>query len=96
MLGVAAREQTDLKLASGRGCNACALTGFKGRTVILEIFELTEEIQRMIYEKVPASELRVRARAMGMRVLREDGLRKVVAGITTMEEVQRETMGDQD
>jgi general secretion pathway protein E/type IV pilus assembly protein PilB len=56
----------------------------------------TEDIRRMIYEKVPASDLRVKAREMGMRTLREDGLRKVVSGLTTLEEVLSETMGDLD
>jgi general secretion pathway protein E/type IV pilus assembly protein PilB len=55
---------------------------------------VTEGIQRMIFEKVPASVLRVRAREVGMRTLREDGLRKAAAGVTTVDEVLRVTMGD--
>jgi general secretion pathway protein E/type IV pilus assembly protein PilB len=95
-LGAAARQFADVKLYKGRGCPQCNLTGYKGRLGIFEIFTVTEEIQRMIYEKVPASELRVRAREMGMRTLREDGLRKIAAGLTTIEEVMGETMGDED
>jgi type IV pilus assembly protein PilB len=50
----------------------------------------------LIYEKAPSSVLRARAREMGMRTLREDGIRKVVAGLTTPEEVVRATVGDVD
>ena len=49
----------------------------------------------MIYDKVPTSVLRTRAREMGMRTLREDGIRKVLAGLTTPEEVIRATVGDE-
>jgi len=94
MLGKTAADE--IKLLRGRGCNRCALTGYRGRRGIFEIFRVTEEIQRMIFERVDATELRTRARALGMRTLREDGLRKALAGITTVEEVMRVTMGDVD
>ena len=84
----------DFKLQKGRGCNKCALTGFYGRKGIFEMFLVNDEIQRMIFEKVTAADLRTRAREMGMRTLREDGLRKAAAGITTVDEVMRVTMGD--
>ena len=58
------------------------------------MFLVNDEIQRMIFEKVTAADLRTRAREMGMRTLREDGLRKAAAGITTVDEVMRVTMGD--
>jgi len=96
LLGEGGRSFEGLALQKGRGCNKCALTGYSGRKGIFEIFVVNDEIQRMIFEKVSASRLRVRAREMGMRTLREDGLRKVAAGITTVEEVLRVTMGDQD
>jgi general secretion pathway protein E/type IV pilus assembly protein PilB len=57
---------------------------------------VNDEVQRMIFEKVTAADLRLRAREMGMRTLREDGLRKAAAGITTVDEVMRVTMGDVD
>ena len=59
-------------------------------------FVLTDEIQRMIFETVSATDLRARARELGMRTLREDGLRKAIGGVTTLEEVFRVTMGDAD
>jgi type IV pilus assembly protein PilB len=57
---------------------------------------VTDDMQRMIYEKESAADLRAYARRGGMRTLREDGLRKVVSGMTTVEEVLRVTMGDLD
>ncbi|MEI6809470.1 MAG: ATPase, T2SS/T4P/T4SS family, partial [bacterium] len=96
ILGIKPEEVGGVKLYRGKGCNQCSLTGFRGRKGIFEIFKLTEEIQKMIFDVVPASELRECARRMGMRSLREDGLRKVVAGITTLDEVLKATMGDID
>jgi general secretion pathway protein E/type IV pilus assembly protein PilB len=61
---------------------------------IFEIFMIDDEARRLIYEKVPSNVLRTRAREMGMRTLREDGKRKVIAGLTTAEEVIRATTGD--
>ena len=57
---------------------------------------LDDEARKLIYDRVPASVLRSRAREMGMRTLREDGARKVMAGLTTAEEVIRATVGDSE
>ena len=57
---------------------------------------IDEEVRNLVYEKVPANVLRARAREMGMRTLREDGVRKVMAGLTTPEEVIMITQGDQN
>jgi general secretion pathway protein E/type IV pilus assembly protein PilB len=78
----------------GKGCGDCNKTGYRGRFGIFEIFVVEDEIRKLIYERVPASELRTRAREMGMRTLREDGARKVLAGLTSPEEVIRATLGD--
>ena len=80
----------------GKGCGNCANTGFRGRFGIFEIFVIDDDSRKLIYEKVPASVLRARAREMGMRTLREDGVRKVLAGLTTPDEVIRATVGDED
>jgi general secretion pathway protein E/type IV pilus assembly protein PilB len=80
----------------GKGCSNCSNTGFRGRFGIFEIFLIDDEARKLIYEKVSASVLRARAREMGMRTLREDGIRKVLAGLTTPEEVIRTTVGDVD
>jgi general secretion pathway protein E/type IV pilus assembly protein PilB len=96
MLGPAARTLADATLHKGRGCPSCSLSGYKGRKGLFEIFQMDDTMQRMIFDRLPASQLRIRAREMGMRTLREDGLLKVVSGMTTLEEVLRATMGDAD
>jgi general secretion pathway protein E/type IV pilus assembly protein PilB len=80
----------------GKGCGDCSKTGHRGRFGIFEIFVIDDEARKLIYDKVPSSVLRTRAREMGMRTLREDGARKVLAGLTTPEEVIRATVGDVD
>jgi type IV pilus assembly protein PilB len=80
----------------GKGCPDCSQTGCRGRFGIFEVFVIDDEARKLIYDKVPSSVLRIRAREMGMRTLREDGARKVLAGLTTPEEVIRATVGDAD
>jgi type IV pilus assembly protein PilB len=80
----------------GKGCANCNSTGFRGRFGIFEIFVIDDEARKLIYEKVSSSVLRNRAREVGMRTLREDGIRKVMAGLTTPDEVIRATVGDVD
>ena len=80
--------------AKGKGCSNCSGTGYRGRFSIFEIFVIDDEARKLIYEKVPSSVLRTRAREMGMRTLREDGIRKAQAGLTTCDEVIRSTVGD--
>jgi type IV pilus assembly protein PilB len=80
----------------GKGCQNCNSTGFRGRFGIFEIFVIDDDARKLIYEKVSSSVLRNRAREMGMRTLREDGVRKVLAGLTTPDEVIRATVGDSD
>ena len=67
-------------LAKARAATIAIDTGFRGRFGIFEIFVIDDEVRKLIYEKVPSSVLRARAREMGMRTLREDGVRKVLAG----------------
>jgi len=80
----------------GKGCADCSKTGYRGRFGIFEMFVIDDEVRKLIYDKVPASVLRTRAREIGMRTLREDGARKVLAGMTTPEEVIRATIADAD
>ena len=83
-------------LYHGVGCDKCGKSGYKGRKGIFEIFSVDDEIQRLIFDHAPATTLRERARAMGMRTLREDGMLKVASGMTSLQEVLRVTMGDAD
>lgn len=95
-LGLDAAQYRGARLYRGRGCQRCNQSGYKGRKGIFEIFKLDDEIQQMIFDNRPARDLRARARETGMRTLREDGVRKVLAGITTVSEVLRVTMGDEN
>lgn len=95
-LGLDPSEHEGRMLYRGRGCTRCNNSGFKGRKGLFEIFRLDDEIQQMIFDNRPARDLRARAREIGMRTLREDGIRKVLAGITTVSEVLRVTMGDEN
>jgi len=78
----------------GRGCARCSDVGYHGRRGIFELLETSEEIARLIYQQANGTELRRRARELGMRTMREDGGRKVAAGITTAEEVLAVTLDD--
>ena len=79
----------------GAGCPACHGTGYRGRLGIFEIFLVHDGIRAMIYDHVTAVRLRQQARRDGMRTMREDGIRKVLAGLTTIEEVVSVTVGEQ-
>lgn len=85
----------DTELVEGTGCSECK-GGYKGRCGIFEIFIVDEEIQHLVYAKADSSEIRRQARSAGMRTLREDGLRHVSAGMSTLEEVIRITAADED
>jgi len=78
----------------GKGCPDCNKTGHRGRFGVFEVFVIDDEARKLIYDRVPSSVLRIQAREMGMRTLREDGARKVLAGLTTADEVIRATVGD--
>ena len=76
----------------GEGCKKCNNTGYKGRNAIFEIFLNSEPLKKLIGEKASLSDLRKQARKEGMRTLRESGILAVFDGITTIEEVVRETV----
>ncbi len=84
------------RMYHGVGCDKCGRSGYKGRKGIFEIFKVDDTIQRLIFDHAPATLLRQRAREMGMRTLREDGMLKVASGMTSLQEVLRVTMGDAD
>ena len=76
------------------GCDQCRNTGYKGRMGIFEIFIIDDEVRHMINKRESTLHLRQRARELGMRTLREDGVRKVLSGLTSAEEVISITIGD--
>ena len=87
-------SKADVK--SGDGCRTCRMTGYKGRKGLFEIFNIDEEMRLLVNADESTAGLRKRARELGMRTLREDGIRKVLAGTTTSSEVIRVTMADSD
>ncbi|HEY1911724.1 MAG TPA: GspE/PulE family protein [Vicinamibacterales bacterium] len=75
----------------GIGCIECGGTGYKGRTAICELLDLTDSIRELILEKRPTSEIKKAAREEGMRFLRESAVERVMEGITTLREVNKVT-----
>jgi type IV pilus assembly protein PilB len=91
-VGFSAEEAKQLKTYKGSGCKTCNNTGYKGRVGLYEVMEVTDEIRELILIGASALELRKRAIEDGMITLRESGLQKIRNGITTLEEVVRETV----
>src|SRR5213082_432145 len=75
----------------GVGCIECGGTGYKGRTAICELLDLSDRIREMILEKRPTSEIKKAARDEGMRFLRESAVERVMSGITTLREINKVT-----
>lgn len=76
-------------LYKGEGCETCRFTGFKGRIGIYELMRVNDEIAELVVKRAPLADIREAAKANGMHELREDGLEKVLQGITTPDEVMR-------
>src|SRR5215210_3729119 len=91
-VGFAAEEARDLKIYKGRGCTRCNNTGYKGRVGLYEVMEITDDIRELILIGASALELRKRAIENGMLTLRQSGLMKIRNGVTTVEEVVKETV----
>ena len=82
---------TDTVVYKGQGCDQCGGNGYSGRQGLFEVMTVTPEIREMILDRASTAELEQKAREQGMLTLREDGLLKIKKGITTVEEVLRET-----
>lgn len=95
-LSLDAGRLTDSNIMVPSGCPRCRQTGFRGRMCIVEIFKVDDQVRNMINEGLPTTQLKRRARELGMRTLREDGVRKVMAGLTSAQEVIEATSGDAD
>jgi type IV pilus assembly protein PilB len=91
-VGFSADEAKSLKTFKGKGCATCNNTGYKGRIGLYEVLEITDEIRELILIGASALELRKKAVDDGMITLRESGLHKIRSGVTTIEEVVRETV----
>ncbi|PYP98367.1 MAG: hypothetical protein DMD38_02990 [Gemmatimonadetes bacterium] len=78
----------------GRGCDACAGTGYRGRSGLYELMPMSEDLRERVVQRAPLAELRALAQAQGMAPLRAAGWAKACAGTTTLEEVLRVTADD--
>ncbi|WP_435896163.1 GspE/PulE family protein [Oceaniferula spumae] len=95
-LNLDAKQVAESDIMGPQGCDVCRQMGYKGRAGIFEIFKVDDEVRHLINEELTSPQLRRRARELGMRTLREDGIRKVLAGNTSASEVMRVTMADSD
>jgi type IV pilus assembly protein PilB len=93
-LGIEPGHVSEAQVMKPVGCEECRQIGYKGRMGIFEIFIIDDEVRHMINKRSSTFILRQRARELGMRTLREDGVRKVLAGLTSAEEVISVTVGD--
>lgn len=93
-LGIRSDQALDANFMKGAGCPKCNSTGFRGRVGVFEMFTMSEELQQMVYEDASLVALRSKSKEMGMRTMREDGIRKVIAGVTLAEEVLHSTVGE--
>jgi len=90
--GFTPEEARRVKVWKRQGCPSCSNRGYKGRIGLYEVVEVTDELRELILVGASALELRKRAIEQGMTTLRRSGLIKAAAGITTLEEVMRETV----
>jgi type IV pilus assembly protein PilB len=90
--GYTPEEVKTVKIYHGKGCTTCNKGGYKGRTGLYEVMEVTDELRELILVGASALELKKKAVELGMITLRRSGLTKIAAGLTTMEEVLRETV----
>jgi len=90
-LGVTEEWASRVEFRRGRGCEGCNQSGYSGRLGLYEVMPISPAISRLILDKKSAEEIRAQAEKEGMLTLRSDGIRKIEKGITTIEEVLRET-----
>jgi type IV pilus assembly protein PilB len=90
--GFAADDANSVTPMKGVGCEKCNKTGYKGRVGLYEVMEVSEELKELVLVGASGLEIRRKAIDEGMITLRQSGLRKVKEGVTTIEEVVRETV----
>jgi type IV pilus assembly protein PilB len=88
-VGLSPDDVEGITLYKGRGCNRCHGTGYHGRLGIFELMEMNPDLRNLTFRKAPTGEIREKARSYGMLTLMEDGLRKVIQGVTTIDEILR-------
>jgi type IV pilus assembly protein PilB len=91
-LGIKARDVANQRFYYGKGCDNCKNTGYRGRTALFEIMDINDAIRELVLQKSAATQIRIAAQRTGMRSLRDAGIQKIYAGLSTIEEVVRETL----
>jgi len=89
--GISPEDVADVEFSKGIGCDECAYSGYKGRMGIFELMEITEEIRDLILRRASTDEIQAMALHQGMSTMRQDGWLKICLGMTTFEEVARQT-----
>jgi type IV pilus assembly protein PilB len=95
-IGFTEEESTEAKVYKPAGCNTCHNTGYKGRIGLFEVMEVTDDIKDMILSRAQSKDIKNKAMENGMTTLRRSGLKKIMEGITSVEEVLRETIKDSE
>jgi len=96
LLGLSEEYLQSRQFCKGTGCEICGGTGYKGRIGVYEIFKMSPEICNLVFNNESTGVIREAARRGGMRSLRDDALRKAEAGTTTLDEVIKSTMTDEE
>ncbi len=95
-LGIKSRDVQNQRFFYGKGCDNCKNTGYRGRTALFEMMDVNDTIREMIINKASATQMRLAAQRSGMRTLRDAGIQKIFAGLSTIEEVVKETLALED
>jgi type IV pilus assembly protein PilB len=95
-LGLDPAQYGELELYRGKGCEACRNTGYRGRTGVYEIMVMNDRLRALVLSGSSADQIRAAAREDGMQTLRDDGVHKVIEGITTVEELLRVVFVNED
>jgi type IV pilus assembly protein PilB len=93
-MGFTEEQAATATVMKGAGCQTCSGTGYKGRVALYEVMRFTDTLKEMVLQGASAAELKVGAIKGGMSSLRMSGIRKVIDGVTTPEEIMRVTMAD--
>jgi type II secretory ATPase GspE/PulE/Tfp pilus assembly ATPase PilB-like protein len=83
------QESNDITLYHAKGCDECDGRGYSGRVALMEILRMNNELEKLIAHRANIHEVKQQAGAMGFRFLAEDGIKKVLAGITSLDELSR-------
>jgi type IV pilus assembly protein PilB len=92
--GFSAEQIANAKPSKGAGCRTCSGSGYKGRVALYEVMRFTDNLKEMVLQGASTAELKMGATKNGMSTLRASGIKKILDGITTPEEIMRVTMSD--